>query len=159
MKQGCWLDTALGRFWLAGRDGVLTDISLTGTPRGPWEEDPATLPQARRQLTEYADGHRTVFDLPLAPEGTAFQRSVWDALCTIGFGETASYADIAQRIGKPGGTQAVGQANGRNPIPIVIPCHRIIAADGGLGGFSGGAEMKQKLLSLEGTWTPQPRLL
>ena len=102
------------------------------------------------QLDEYFAGSRTSFDLPLAPEGTDFQRMVWHALATIPFGATCTYADIAARIGKPTAVRAVGAANGRNPIPIVLPCHRVIGADGSLTGFGGGLPTKRFLLELEG---------
>jgi methylated-DNA-[protein]-cysteine S-methyltransferase len=104
---------------------------------------------AKRQLDEYFDGRRKQFDLPLAPDGTPFQRGVWNALMKIPYGETTSYGVLAKRIGKPAAVRAVGAANGQNPIPIVIPCHRVIGADGRLVGFGGGLETKQFLLRLE----------
>ena len=106
---------------------------------------------ARRstQLQEYFAGKRTRFDLPLAPRGTAFQKAVWAALLRIPFGETASYGDIARAIGKPAASRAVGGANHRNPIAIVIPCHRVIGADGSLTGYGGGLDHKRLLLELE----------
>ena len=108
------------------------------------------------QLREYFAGERRTFDLPLAPEGTPFQRSVWSALEEIPFGETRSYGQIAARVGRPGAPRAVGQANARNPLPVVVPCHRVIAADRGIGGYSGsgaegaGASTKRWLLRHEG---------
>ncbi|MCD2316671.1 methylated-DNA--[protein]-cysteine S-methyltransferase [Sphingomonas sp. IC-11] len=102
-----------------------------------------------RQLDEYFAGRRTTFDLPLDPVGTQFQRDVWRALLTIPYGETRSYADIARAIGRPTATRAVGAANGRNPIPIVTPCHRVIGSNGTLTGFGGGLPNKQLLLALE----------
>ncbi len=102
------------------------------------------------QLDEYFQGRRMQFDLPLAPRGTDFQRTVWHALATIPFGQTLSYAQLASRIGKPAAMRAVGAANGRNPIPIVLPCHRVIGADGSLTGFGGGLPTKRFLLELEG---------
>jgi methylated-DNA-[protein]-cysteine S-methyltransferase len=105
--------------------------------------------ETARQLAEYFEGRRTRFDLPLAPAGTPFQRGVWDALQRIEFGETLSYADLAERVGRPAAVRAVGAANGRNPIPIVIPCHRVIGSNGRLVGFGGGLAAKQYLLSLE----------
>jgi O-6-methylguanine DNA methyltransferase len=107
------------------------------------------LAEASRQLQQYFAGERRQFELPLNPAGTAFQKSVWRALSEIPYGETCSYRDIAQRLGQPGAMRAVGGANGANPIPIIIPCHRVIAADGSLGGFSSGLWRKQKLLVLE----------
>ena len=127
------------------------------TPRHPmsrlaeWSEgDNAALQATRAQLGEYFSGTRTNFDLPLAPQGTPFQQEVWHTLATIPYGETISYAQLAQRIGKPTAMRAVGAANGRNPLPIVLPCHRVIGADGSLTGFGGGLPTKQFLLQLEG---------
>ncbi|UWQ18810.1 methylated-DNA--[protein]-cysteine S-methyltransferase [Jannaschia sp. M317] len=155
------LDTPLGPLGLAGLDGELTHLCWPGADLPDGRDDPTTLPEARAQLTAYFDGRLTRFTLPLAPEGTPFQRTVWQALTDIPLGQTCTYADIARAIGKPGGTQAVGQANGRNPIPIIIPCHRVVAADGGIGGFSGGLNVKRALLQLEGASfeAEQPRLI
>jgi methylated-DNA-[protein]-cysteine S-methyltransferase len=108
------------------------------------------LVQTERQLDEYFAGQRTRFTLPLAPSGTAFQRKVWNALLTIPFGETRSYAQIAEQIGSPTAARAVGAANGRNPLSIVAPCHRVVGASGALTGFAGGLEVKARLLALEG---------
>lgn len=107
------------------------------------------LVEARQQLLQYLAGERRRFELPLAPRGTNFQKSVWNALTEIPLGETRSYRDIAERLELPGAMRAVGGANGANPIPIIIPCHRVIAANGSLGGFSSGLWRKQKLLALE----------
>lgn len=112
--------------------------------------DHAVLRKTRQQLDEYFAGKRQLFDLPLSPSGTDFQRKVWTTLATIPYGETISYAQLASRIGKPGAMRAVGSANGRNPLPIVLPCHRVIGADGSLTGFGGGLPTKQFLLKLEG---------
>ena len=111
---------------------------------------PAVLHLPRDQLQDYFDGTRATFDLKLAPHGTAFQRKVWDALCAIPAGETRTYRDIADAVGCRA-ARAIGQANGANPIPILIPCHRVVAADGSLGGYSGGdgAPTKRYLLDLE----------
>ena len=103
----------------------------------------------REQLAEYLHGARTTFELETAPAGTTFQRRVWQGLTEIPYGEAISYGELARRIGMPGAARAVGQANGANPIPIVIPCHRVIAADGSIGGFSSGLGIKRQLLSLE----------
>lgn len=113
--------------------------------------DPAhpVLAETARQLGEYFAGDRTEFDLPLDPQGTDFQRDVWRALEAIPFGETRSYADIARAVGRPTAFRAVGAANGRNPISIVVPCHRVIGASGALTGFAGGLEGKEYLLALE----------
>ena len=112
--------------------------------------DNEVLQAAEVQLGEYFAGTRTRFDLPLAPRGTDFQRIVWQELARIPYGETISYVQLAQRVGKPTASRAVGAANGRNPLPIVLPCHRVIGADGALTGFGGGLPMKEFLLQLEG---------
>ena len=109
-----------------------------------------TLLEAERQLREYFDGKRTKFSLPLDLQGTEFQTKVWESLLGIPFGKTLSYSEIARRIGKPKASRAVGAAVGRNPIAIIVPCHRIIGASGQLTGFAGGLEIKEKLLKLEG---------
>lgn len=113
----------------------------------PGDNDILRTTQA--QLEAYFDGTRTTFDLPLRPQGTPFQQGVWSMLLQIPFGETWSYRDVAERLGKPAATRAVGAANGRNPIPIVVPCHRVIGADGSMTGFGGGLPTKQFLLQLE----------
>ncbi len=116
-----------------------------------WREgDSPLLRRAREQLDEYFAGHRRDFDLPLSPQGTAFQREVWTTLASIPYGGTISYAQLAARVGRPTAMRAVGAANGRNPLPIVLPCHRVIGADGSLTGFGGGLPTKQYLLKLEG---------
>jgi methylated-DNA-[protein]-cysteine S-methyltransferase len=116
--------------------------------------DPARTADLRRQLVEYFAGERREFDLTLAPEGTSFERSVWEELRRIPFGETRSYGEIARAIGRPNASRAVGRANGANPIPIVVPCHRVIGADGSLTGFGGGLEAKSRLLEIEGRRLP-----
>jgi methylated-DNA-[protein]-cysteine S-methyltransferase len=108
--------------------------------------------EAERQLAEYFVRRRRCFTLPLDASGTAFQRDVWDALRTIPFGETRSYAQIAQQIGHPRAVRAVGAANGRNPLSIVVPCHRVVASTGALTGFAGGLDVKARLLALEGAY-------
>jgi methylated-DNA-[protein]-cysteine S-methyltransferase len=108
------------------------------------------IAKAENQLEEYMTGERTVFDLPLKPEGTEFQKKVWNALLLIPYGETKSYKDIAVLVGNPKGCRAVGMANNRNPIPVIIPCHRVIGANGSLVGYGGGLDIKVKLLELEG---------
>ena len=108
------------------------------------------LDAAEAQLREYFAGARRTFDLPLAPHGTAFQQRVWAALRAIPYGETCTYGELAAAIGSPNASRAVGMANHRNPIPIIIPCHRVIGANGTLTGYAGGLEIKRKLLALEG---------
>jgi len=114
------------------------------------DDNHPVLLKAERQLREYFAGKRKVFDLKLDPIGTEFQKKVWQALLTIPFGETRSYADIARQIGAPKAVRAVGAANGRNPISIVAPCHRVIGSSGALTGFAGGLQVKAHLLRLEG---------
>lgn len=117
-----------------------------------WVEDTGRLDDAVQQLEAWFAGDRRDFDLLLAPQGTAFQQKVWSALQEIPWGETATYGEIAERIGQPTASRAVGLANGRNPISIVIPCHRVIGRDGRLTGYGGGLQHKQTLLQLEGSW-------
>ena len=117
-------------------------------------EDSERTAEVRRQLEEYFAGERQTFDLTISPKGTAFERSVWSELSRIPYGATRSYAEIARAIGRPGAARAVGRANGANPIPIVVPCHRVIGADGSLTGFGGGLEVKSRLLEIEGAALP-----
>jgi len=117
-------------------------------------EDASRTAEVRRQLAEYFAGERREFDLRLAPEGTPFERAVWAELARIPFGETRSYGEIARTLGRPDAARAVGRANGANPIPIVVPCHRVIGADGSLTGFGGGLDVKARLLELEGLALP-----
>ena len=150
----CYLTTPIGDLLLAGEDETL---SLVAFPEGSMRRDPdpdwiyneKQFASARQQLTEYFDGERKEFDLPLSLAGTEFQLRVLDELRRIPYGETTSYGDIAARIGKPKAMRAVGAANGRNPIPIIVPCHRVIGRSGDLTGFGGGLDAKQALLQLE----------
>jgi methylated-DNA-[protein]-cysteine S-methyltransferase len=114
-----------------------------------WRRDDDDFNDVVTQLAEYFDGRRRQFDLPLAPEGTPFQQSVWRALLDIPYGETISYGELATRIGRRSASRAVGLANGSNPLPIVIPCHRVIGASGKLTGYGGGLAIKDQLLALE----------
>jgi methylated-DNA-[protein]-cysteine S-methyltransferase len=145
------LDTPLGCLRLVSDGKSITAIEFEGQHGGDGEDtrDP-TLDMACRQLGEYFAGNRHQFSLPLAASGTAFQHRVWSALQAIPWGESRSYRDIAEQIGKPTAMRAVGAANGRNPIPIVVPCHRVIGSNGSLTGFAGGLPAKQTLLKLEG---------
>jgi methylated-DNA-[protein]-cysteine S-methyltransferase len=153
---------------------VADDAGLTGVfferhrhdpgPRDDWrpadDETAASriVRETARQLGEYFAGTRRTFDLPLAPRGTAFQQRVWERLRAIPFGATASYVEIARALGDPKATRAVGAANGRNPISIVVPCHRVIGADGALTGFGGGIERKRWLLAHEGALPGEAQL-
>jgi methylated-DNA-[protein]-cysteine S-methyltransferase len=114
-----------------------------------WRRDDGAFADARGQLGEYFEGRRTSFDVPLALQGTPFQRRVWDALREIPYGETTSYGELARRLGSPRAMRAVGLANGRKPIAVIVPCHRVIGADGTLTGYGGGLERKRLLLELE----------
>jgi methylated-DNA-[protein]-cysteine S-methyltransferase len=150
-----YLDTSIGTLLLAGDSAAVHCIKFP-RPGGPalpeleWQESQrGPVREAIRQLREYFAGKRVAFDLPLAPTGTGFQRSVWRQLQEIPYGQTISYGELARRVGNPKAARAVGSANGANPLPIVIPCHRVIAGDGSLGGFGGGLPTKQKLLALE----------
>jgi methylated-DNA-[protein]-cysteine S-methyltransferase len=145
------LDSPIGRLLLT-RDGrALTGLYMEPHPRLPTSarSDPAGFADAEAQLRAYFAGERTEFDLPLAPSGTPFQLRVWEALRTIPYGETATYAELAAAVGKPTAFRAVGAANGRNPISVIVPCHRVIGADGTLTGYGGGLERKRVLLELE----------
>jgi methylated-DNA-[protein]-cysteine S-methyltransferase len=151
-----YIDSPVGPLLIAGDDAGVQLIEFQA-PRHPfargahWHQgDNDVLRLLQGQLAEYFAGRRHRFDLPLAPQGTEFQRQVWWELATIPFGATIIYADLAQRVGRPTATRAVGAANGRNPIPIVLPCHRVIGADGSLTGFGGGLPTKEFLLRLEG---------
>jgi methylated-DNA-[protein]-cysteine S-methyltransferase len=147
------VDSPLGPLLLAAEEGALTLLWMSPLPErgaGAAEaRDREVLDAAREQLEAYFDGDLTVFDLPLAPRGTAFQRRVWAALVEIPFGETTSYGALAQRLDRPGAARAVGLANGRNPISIIIPCHRVIGSDGRLTGYGGGIDRKAWLLDHE----------
>jgi methylated-DNA-[protein]-cysteine S-methyltransferase len=140
----------LGDLLLVSNGETLTGLHMAGEAPGPdWLRDDGLFADVRTQLTEYLAGKRRTFDLPLRLEGTPFQRRVWDELCRIPFGETISYAELARRVGQPGAARAVGSANGRNRIGLIIPCHRVIAADGTLGGYGGGLDRKRWLLRHE----------
>jgi len=150
------IDSPVGPLLLAGSDQALTAVEFSDNRHpvrrdGEWRSgDNAILRKTELQLGEYFAGHRRMFDLPLAPSGTPFQCEVWATLATIPYGTTCSYAQIAQRLGKPAAMRAVGAANGRNPIPIILPCHRVIGANGALTGFGGGLPTKAYLLRMEG---------
>ena len=142
-------DTPVGPMALECEGEGLTALYLPCRPvEGAGVETPL-LARGRAELLEYFQGKRRVFDLPLAPQGTPFQRRVWSALAEIPYGATISYKELARRVDRPKGFQAVGQANGRNPLPIFLPCHRVVGADGSLTGYAGGLELKQFLLELE----------
>lgn len=149
-----WEESPVGRLLLAADEEGLRYLLFEGgrsavRPRAGWREDGTRLAEAVRQLRAYFRGDLRAFDLPVAPEGTPFQRRVWRELQTIPYGETLSYGELARRIGSPNGSRAVGLANGANPVSIVIPCHRVIGSTGKLTGYGGGLPTKQWLLALE----------
>jgi methylated-DNA-[protein]-cysteine S-methyltransferase len=159
------VDSPVGPLTLVAADGALIGLYMTGQRHlpppgaafGEPAEDPGAGPfaTASRQLREYFDGERTAFELTLTLLGTAFQRRVWAALRDIPYGQTVSYGQLADRIGQPSASRAVGLANGKNPVGIIVPCHRVVGADGGLTGYGGGIERKRFLLALEQRVTGQ----
>ena len=160
-----YYDSPLGQILVTASDEALTGLHFVGEKYFPaieeqWQRQPNAqlIVRARQQLDEYFAGQRKHFELAVDPAGTAFQRGVWRALQRIPYGVTTHYGDIAARIGKPTASRAVGAANGRNPISIVIPCHRVIGANGGLTGYAGGMARKEALLRLEAGGTHEFRL-
>jgi methylated-DNA-[protein]-cysteine S-methyltransferase len=147
------VDSPVGPLTLAGRNGRLMHLRMVDQTYEPnregWDADDTAFPEVVDQLAAYFAGERTEFDLELDMVGTRFQRRVWEALQTIPYGETCSYGEIARQIGSPGAFRAVGLANGHNPIGIIVPCHRVIGANGSLTGYGGGLDRKRALLELE----------
>lgn len=150
-------ETEIGGIGIEEAGGKITQLVFKNDTRkidgecGIYSEENASpvLKEAFKQLDEYFEGSRTEFDLPLAPEGTPFMKKVWAALCEIPYGKTATYKEIAEAAGSPKAYRAVGSANNRNPISIIIPCHRVIGCNGKLVGYAGGTDIKNKLLLLE----------
>jgi methylated-DNA-[protein]-cysteine S-methyltransferase len=148
------VDSPLGPLTLVADDGVLCGLYMTGQRHRPPEDafgvpDSRPFAEAVRQLGAYFAGELTVFDLPLRLDGTPFRQRVWSALRDIPYGQTISYGQLADRIGNPAASRAVGLANGRNPIGIIVPCHRVIGASGSLTGYGGGLDRKRRLLAFE----------
>jgi methylated-DNA-[protein]-cysteine S-methyltransferase len=147
------IDSPIGPLALAGRGRVLTNLRMVHQTHEPnrtgWVPDDRAFPEVVDQLGAYFAGKRTDFDLELGLAGSEFQRRVWRALLTIPYGETRSYGQVAEQIGASGAARAVGLANGRNPIAIIVPCHRVIGASGSLTGYGGGLDRKRSLLELE----------
>ena len=150
-------ESPLGPMYATAEDDGITHIEFQGAKYAPaeqpdWIEDPKApaLAACGTQLAEYFAGTRTEFDLPLAPRGSTFQKRVWEEIARVPYGETISYAELARRAGAPGQARAAGAATGRNPVSLVIPCHRIVGSDGSLTGYAGGLERKRELLELEG---------
>jgi methylated-DNA-[protein]-cysteine S-methyltransferase len=150
MTSHSLIDTPLGDVVLTGEGGALTGLAFADGATVPSPRDDAALAEPARQIHEYFAGRRTEFDLPLALAGTEFDRQVWAAVASIGYGETATYGELAARVERPSAARAVGAANGRNPIALIVPCHRVIGAGGALTGYAYGVERKRALLELEG---------
>jgi methylated-DNA-[protein]-cysteine S-methyltransferase len=149
-----YLDWPLGRLFLQGDGQFLTGLFMQPhkggrAPDASWQHSDAPFIAVREQLAEYFAGERQQFDVPIKLAGTSFQQRVWQELVRIPFGTTISYCQLAERVGKPTASRAVGQANGRNPISIIVPCHRVIGADGKLTGYGGGVDKKKWLLAWE----------
>lgn len=144
----------VGTIWIGAQEGAIIDISYSPLRRGVERETPS-IRQAALQLGEYFDGRRRQFSLPLSPAGTPFQRAVWNALLEISYGDMCTYGGIARAVGSPAGARAVGMACNRNPIAIVIPCHRVVGSTGRLTGYAGGLALKARLLQLEAAGKPE----
>jgi methylated-DNA-[protein]-cysteine S-methyltransferase len=162
MRTHTTVDSPIGPITLVEEDGALTDLRMEDHRHAPAPDaygvpDPGWFGEVTDQLTAYFEGRLQTFDVPLAPVGTPFQLRVWEALREIPYGATTSYGAIAERIGRPTAARAVGLANGRNPISIIVPCHRVVGANGALVGYGGGLPRKQHLLALERA-TPADRL-
>lgn len=162
MTRFARLRTPLGTVVAIAAGGALTGLHFEGGRHAPpiapeWREDPYASPlrECAEQLADYFAGKRQCFDLPVAPRGTPFQQRVWREIAQVPFGETISYAELARRAGAPGSARAAGAATGRNPLAIVVPCHRIVASGGSLTGYAGGIGRKAGLLALEGVATPE----
>jgi methylated-DNA-[protein]-cysteine S-methyltransferase len=146
------MDTPIGRLVLESDGDVLIGIGLPNAARlarGGGHDAPPVLKDTVTQLEEYFAGERTEFDVAMELDGTEFQKQVWTELARIPYAQTITYGELARRVGRPNGPRAVGQANGRNPIPIIVPCHRVVASNG-IGGYGGGLPMKRALLAIEG---------
>ncbi|MCL2748538.1 MAG: methylated-DNA--[protein]-cysteine S-methyltransferase [Alphaproteobacteria bacterium] len=149
MKYYSLIQTPFGTAVLSEEDGAIVELSFDAHGCCGMQKETPLLRMAAKQLSEYFSGRRQIFDLPLNPIGTKFQRDVWNALLEIPFGETKSYAQVAAATGRDKAARPVGGAVGKNPIPIIIPCHRVLAANNKIGGFSLGLDMKRKLLKIE----------
>lgn len=161
MKNLFYYDTEIGRISIAEEGGAITNLFFgeAGLPAGVNIKETGIIRVAASQLDEYFKGKRKAFDLPVFTKGTIFQESVWKALRTIPYGETRSYKDIAVQIGKAKACRAVGMANNKNPVPIIVPCHRVIGTGGRLVGYGGGLDIKMRLLNIEGVKTMDARII
>jgi len=149
-----YFDTARGRMLLVASERGLAGVYFVGQKHYPklgegWKRDRKGLSQAKRELAEYFAGKRTRFSVPLDPQGTPFQRAVWREIAKVGFGKTITYAELARRAGFPGSARAAGAATGRNPLGVIVPCHRIVGSNGSLTGYAGGLGRKKAFLALE----------
>ena len=142
-------DTPVGKLCIGETNGAITRVTWEHLPKEYVLEETELIRKCKQQLDEFFEGKRKEFDLPLAPTGTVFQKKVWDALTKIPYGETRSYKDIAIAVDNPKGFRAVGMANNKNPIAIIVPCHRVIGSNGKLVGYAGGMDVKTFLLQLE----------
>jgi methylated-DNA-[protein]-cysteine S-methyltransferase len=150
-----YCDTPLGRMLLVANEKGLCGLHFVGQKYFPqkgkdWIQDEKVLKRAKREVMEYFAGKRKRFDVPLAPEGTAFQRAIWREIAKVPFGETITYSELARRAGFPNCARAAGAATGRNPVGVIVPCHRIVGTNGSLTGYAGGLPKKKALLALEG---------
>ena len=151
MKKYFSYPTIVGTISIVEDAGNIVRITLSGEMQSALKEETPLIKKMAAQLAEYFEGKRKTFDLPLNPEGTDFQRSIWNELVKVPYGQTRSYKDIAVAAGNPKAARAVGMANNRNPLMIVVPCHRIVGANGSLTGYAGGLDVKERLLELERT--------
>ena len=149
MEKIFFYETPVGRLIIGEENGSITRVTWTQLPKSYIQEETELILRCKKQLEEYFAGKRKTFDLPLAPKGTAFQQRVWKALQESPYGETRTYGEIAAAVGNPKAARAVGMANNRNPIGIIVPCHRVVGANGKLVGYAGGMEKKEWLLELE----------
>ena len=149
MEKVFFYDTPVGKLCIGEEDDSITRVTWSKVPQEYIQEETELILNCKIQLEEYFAGNRKQFDLPLAPKGTDFQKRVWKALTDIPYGETRTYGKIAAAVGSPKAARAVGMANNKNPIGIIVPCHRVVGADGKLVGYAGGMEKKEWLLNLE----------
>jgi len=149
METIFFYDTPVGKLCIGEENGSITRVTWRQLPKSYIQEETELILRCKKQLEEYFAGKRKTFDLPLAPRGTDFQQRVWKALQEIPYGETRTYGEIAAAVGNPKAARAVGMANNRNPIGIIVPCHRVVGANGKLVGYAGGMEKKEWLLELE----------
>jgi methylated-DNA-[protein]-cysteine S-methyltransferase len=154
VRQYCYYQSPIGKLLLIGNEGILEELHFPNSLEQielseAWQYNEICFKDVIKQLAEYFARKRQEFNLQIAPKGTAFQQRVWQELQKIPFGQTVNYGEIAKRVGNPKASRAVGMANGKNPIPIIVPCHRVIGKDGSLTGFGGGLDVKSQLLKLE----------